>query len=70
MITATAGPVEALVLLAVAGLFIVPTFYGMWRAGRTHEWGWLAGIVAGWLVGFGWAVGLLFLLGPDRSRRS
>lgn len=58
------------VLLALVGLLVVPTFYGMWRAGRTREWGWLAGIIAGWIFGFGWIVGLIFLFGPDRRYRT
>jgi Na+-driven multidrug efflux pump len=59
-----------LVLLAMAALMIVPTFYGLWRAGRTGEWGWFAGIIAGWVFGLGWVVGLCFLLGPDRRFRA
>jgi hypothetical protein len=61
--------IELLFLLVVVGLFIVPTFYGAWRAVRSGEWGWLAGIAVGWFVGLGWVVGLIFLLGPDRKAR-
>ena len=64
------GAPEFLVVLILFGLLVVPTFYGMWRAVRTSEWGWFWGIVAGWLFGFGWVVGLIFLLGPDRRQRS
>lgn len=56
-------------IVLLVGLLIVPTFYGMWQAGRTQEWGWFAGIVAGWIFGVGWIVGLIFLLGPSRRYR-
>jgi cbb3-type cytochrome oxidase subunit 3 len=65
------GAAEFLILLVLVGLVIVPTFYGLWRAARTEEWGWFVGIALGWLVfGLGWIVGLVFLLGPDRKARA
>jgi hypothetical protein len=61
--------IEILVLALFIGVFIVPTFYGLYRAIRTEEWGWFAGIALGWVFGVGWLVGAIFLLGSDRARR-
>jgi hypothetical protein len=67
------GAVEVfVVLVAVAlfvGVFIAPTILGIFRAATTDHAGWVVGIIAGWLVGLGWFVGLMFLFGPDRQRR-
>ncbi len=59
-----------LVLMAFAALFITPTIVGLYRAARASEWGPVMGIVAAWLVGFGWLIGLCYLLGPDRRARA
>jgi hypothetical protein len=63
------GAIAGLIALPFIALLIVPTFYGLWRAGRRGEWGWVGWIVFGWLFGLGWVVGLVFLLGDDRRYR-
>lgn len=57
------------IAVTVGALLIVPTFYGVWRAWRTEEWGWAAWIILGWVFGLGWIIGLWFLLGPDLRQR-
>jgi hypothetical protein len=53
----------------VVALLVFPTVYGLWRAGRRGEWGWIGWIMFGWLLGLGWVVGWIFLLGDDRRYR-
>jgi Na+-driven multidrug efflux pump len=60
---------QAVFALVFLALMAGATFYGIWRAYRTERSGWLAGIVGAWLLGVGWIVGLVFLLGPDRKYR-
>lgn len=60
---------DVLIVLMLLAIFVVPTFYGLYRAAATGEWRWFAGIALGWFFGFGWLVGLIFLLGLDRKAR-
>lgn len=50
-------------------VFIVPTIYGAYRAFSTGRTGWGVAILVAWVVGLGWLVGIVFLLGPDRQVR-
>lgn len=63
------GVPELLILLVIAGLLFA-TFYGAYRAFKNGDIPWLFGILAAWLVGLGWLVGLVYLFAVDRRRRT
>lgn len=66
------GAPELLILLIIplAIAALTATILGGVRAARNGDTGWLVGIVVGWFFGFGWIVGLIYLLTVDRGRRS
>jgi len=64
---------EVLIVVLVLGFFgglIWSTFYGLFRAAKTQRWGWFWGILIAWTVGFGWLVGVIFLLGPAKRAKN
>jgi hypothetical protein len=66
----SAGQVIGWILLVViAAAVLGGFFYGGYRIIRREEWGWLGWFIGLWLIGFGWLVGLIFVLGPDRRYR-
>jgi len=55
------GAPELIIVLLLVGLIAV-TIGGLIRAGQNGDMGWLAGIIAGWFVGLGWLVAIIYLL--------
>jgi hypothetical protein len=62
-------PWAQLLILAASALILWATFYGLYRAYVSRQAGWAVAIVAAWIVGLGWLVGLVFLLTVDRRAR-
>ena len=62
------GTPEVLILALIAVIFVLPV-YGIYRAAKANESGWLVAILIGWVVALGWLIGLMYLLGPDRKHR-
>ena len=55
------GAPELIIILMIFGLIAI-TIAGLIRAGQNGDTGWLVGIIAGWFVGLGWAVAIIYLL--------
>lgn len=55
------GAPELIILLLVIP-FIALTVWAVIEAARNGDTGWLIGIIAGWLVGVGWIVALVYLI--------
>ena len=66
----TIGGAELLVIAFFIGLIAV-TIVGLIRSGQNGDMGWLAGIIAGWIVGLGWLVAIIYLaaVAPRRSQQ-
>jgi hypothetical protein len=64
------GAPELLIILLIGFAFLYCTVYGAIRAATNGDTGWLVGIIFGWVVGAGWAVGLVYLVWIDRGRAS
>lgn len=62
-------PWAELLMIVVFAVILWSTFYGLWRAYVSRQAGWAVAIVAGWVIGVGWLVGLVFLLTVDRRAR-
>jgi len=62
------GAPELLILLLIGVVFVLPV-YGIVRAAKANETGWLIAILIGWFLALGWLVSLVYLLGPDREHR-
>jgi hypothetical protein len=64
------GAPELLIIVFGIGLIAV-TIVGLIKSGQNGDMGWLAGIVAGWFVGLGWLVAIIYLtvVAPRRSQR-
>jgi hypothetical protein len=64
------GPELLLILaiLAVGVVGLVATVIGVARAARNGDSGWIAGIVVGWFLGFGWIVAIVYLVAVDGPR--
>src|SRR3954470_22825795 len=58
-----------LILLIIGGLFLVPTVLGIVRAAQNGDTPWLIGILIGWIIGLGWVVAIVYLLGAGAPRR-
>ena len=64
------GVPELLVFVALFGVaFLVLTVYACVHASQNGDSGWMVAIIAGWFVGAGWIVGLVYLLSIDRQRQ-
>lgn len=59
------GAVLVVIMAAIFGGF----FYGWYRIIRRKDWQRVWPMVGLWLIGFGWAYGLWYVLGPDRRYR-
>lgn len=62
------GASEAIIVVFILGIFVLPTFFGLYRSLTAGDKGWAAAIGVTWVVGLGWLFGWIYLLGPGRKR--
>ena len=64
------GAPELLIIVFGVGLIAV-TIVGLIKSGQNGDMGWLAGIIAGWIVGLGWLLAIIYLavVAPRRSHQ-